>query len=358
MVVRNSSLKEYSNQEIAFNDVHLAPARDPLQVLIKQKNIILAAFFMTIFVVYVGFKLHTPTYQARVKLLIRAEKLVESPYYRDLDNSIRTEMVSTQAEIVKSKPVLERVVKAMRLDERPLNYEKKFASPLKQLVMSLQSRLIRKSSQVSKFNNAYRFRLALRDLNLRVKVKPIPNTSLFSISAEDFDPAVAAQIANTVSHYYVMFDLEQQMAELGTKYGEKNNIIRQLRSDAQRFETYLSSPSGSYADSMGPASAKILEEATVPTEAVGYSTLLVMCIAGICGLILGVALAFLFERPDPILQSTDARQPKLPMEDAIRALKEHLEILLDQETRKQPAQVHKLSSNGGDPRFLVFFVRP
>ena len=42
---------------------------------------------------------------------------------------------------------------------------------------------------------------------------------MFTISVRDYNPVGAALIANVVSRSYVMFDLEQQLAELKLKYG-------------------------------------------------------------------------------------------------------------------------------------------
>ena len=151
MVVKNSALMEYFPGEIPYEEYHglssKPSSRDNLKVLFRQKYVILATLLVTLVTVYVGYKLRTPLYETHVRLLIRAEKLVESPYYRDLDNSFKSEVTLTQAEIAKSNPVLERVVKALKLDERPLNYERSFASPIKQYVIDLKSRWFRNKLQ-------------------------------------------------------------------------------------------------------------------------------------------------------------------------------------------------------------------
>ncbi len=310
LVTRDSALMEFSPSETVFNEYNVhssehATARDTLKILFRQKKVIITVFLVTLVFVYIGFKFRTPLYETNVKLLIRAEKLVESPFYKNLDNSFKSEIVLTQAEIVKSNPVLERVVKSLKLDERPLDYERAFASPVKRFFMDFQSKSSAKKIQALESNKPLRFRLALRDLGKRVKVKPIPNTNLFSIWAKDFNPEAAAKIANTVSHYYIVFDLEQQMAELSTKYGAKNIIIKQLREETQRFEERQKLGTNSYADIMGPASTKILEEAAVPLEATGFPTAVVLLLAAVCGLSLGIILAFLFEKIDPTFRSPD-----------------------------------------------------
>ncbi|MBI2095946.1 MAG: lipopolysaccharide biosynthesis protein [Candidatus Omnitrophica bacterium] len=310
LIAKDTTWMEYSPAERAFVEFDRrwgnspASLRDHLGVLFRHKRVILAAFLAVMATVYTGLQLRTPVYEARVKLLIRAEKIVESPYYRDLDGSFKTEVTLTESEIVKSTPVLERTVKVLKLNERPLNYEKPFASPLRQSLIDMETQWFKKKRQKHGWKKADRFRWALNNLKNHVKVKPIANTNLLSVTARDFDPAAATAIANTVSRYYVIFDVEQQLAELETKYGEKQLAVKQLRDDIRKFENRVREPSSSYVDTMGPASVKIIEEAPVPTEPVGFPAPVILALAAVCGFFTGVALAFIFDRLDPTLRSS------------------------------------------------------
>ena len=67
---------------------------------------------------------------------------------------------------------------------------------------------------------AFLFRRAVESLKENIKVEPIRDTNMFTISVRDYNPVGAALIANVVSRSYVMFDLEQQLAELKLKYGK------------------------------------------------------------------------------------------------------------------------------------------
>ncbi|MBI4432532.1 MAG: polysaccharide biosynthesis tyrosine autokinase [Candidatus Omnitrophica bacterium] len=310
LVVKDSTVMEYSPRDMAYVELNPPPRegksfRDYLKVLFRRKKMVFGVFMAVAIAALVALELRTPLYEARVKLLIRAEKLVESPYYRDLDGSLKAEAVLTQSEIVKSNPVLERTVKALTLDERPLNYEKPYASSLKKWVIDLKTQWLQKKMRDDKWRKADRFRAALSDLRDRVKVKPVAGTNLFSISVSDFDPITATVIANTVSRYYIIFDLEQQLAEISTKYGEKHLAVIQLRDDIQRLQSQLREAPNSYVDLMGPASVKILEEAPVPTESVGFPGTLLFLAAAFCGLCLAVTLAFILERFDSTISSAE-----------------------------------------------------
>ncbi|MCG8430207.1 MAG: lipopolysaccharide biosynthesis protein, partial [Candidatus Omnitrophica bacterium] len=145
---------------------------------------------------------------------------------------------------------------------------------------------------------AFLYRQAVAALRKAVKVEPVRDTNLFTISARDFSPVGAAIIANTVSRSYQIFDLEQQMAELEIKYGEKHQIVQQLRDNIDHMVENLNGELLPDAEAIGPASVKIIEQAGVPMEPVGPSKLLVFLLAVVMSLFLGVMLAFMFEYMD------------------------------------------------------------
>jgi len=95
--------------------------RDYLRILFRQKWVIIISFFTVAITVFVGLKLKTPVYKASVKMLISAEKQVEAPYYRELLGMQNAQIVLTQSELVKSAPVIERVVRVTGLYARPLD---------------------------------------------------------------------------------------------------------------------------------------------------------------------------------------------------------------------------------------------
>ena len=105
--------------------------RDYLRVLFRHKAIITITILTVCSTVFVGLKLKTKVYESKVKMLITAEKQVEATYLREMYGRRNVQQTLTQSEIVKSNPVLNRVVRALALDKRPMDSEKQFASPLK-----------------------------------------------------------------------------------------------------------------------------------------------------------------------------------------------------------------------------------
>ena len=115
--------------------------RDYMRVLFRQKAVVITCFLTVMITVIIGIMLKTPVYEAKVKMLISASKQVEATYYRDLIMGQNMEVALTQAEIVKSAPVLEKTVRALGLAQKPFDYEKQFASPLKAKLVAIGARM-------------------------------------------------------------------------------------------------------------------------------------------------------------------------------------------------------------------------
>ena len=214
-------------------------------------------------------------------------------------------MVLTQSEIVKSNPVIERAVRAIGLYERPLDYEKRFCSNFKKPLIDFQVSKFKKklAPLTEEQKKAFRFRLAVEELKKNIKVEPIRDTNLFTISVRDFSPLVAAIIANIVSRSYVIFDLEQQLAELQLKYGKKHLSVIQMRDNIEKMKKGLNGKPLSNIEAIGPASVKIIEQAQIPLKPAGPSKYLTIILALVMSLFLGVMLAFMLEYIDQTFKS-------------------------------------------------------
>ena len=257
-----------------------------------------------ILVVYVGLQLKTPVYEAQVKMLISAEKQVESPYYKEMGNR-NNEAALTQSEIVKSTPVIERAVESLNLHLRPSDYERKFSSPLKQLWIDYRiGRLKQEMNQVpAEASLEVALARAIKNLRERITVQPVRDTNVFTITVSDFDPKEAARIANVVSRSYVIFDLEQQLAELALKYGSKHPMVNQLSNSISKMNQSLTGDYLSDLDAIGPASVKIIEQAILPLKPQGPNKTVLLMVAFFMSSFLGVMLAFIFEYFDQTIKS-------------------------------------------------------
>ncbi len=294
-------MENYSENQIQ----HTQTPRDYIRVFFRHKAVLITCYITVMATVFIGLKLRTPVYEAQVKMLISAEKQVESPYYRDI-MGVRSEQIAlTQSEIVKSSPVIERVVKVLGLYNQPPDYEKKFCSPLKAKLVDyfIQKDKEKYGKYTEEQQKAIRYRLAIERLKGNINVEPIRDTNLFIIGVKEFSPMGAAITANVVSRSYVIFDLEQQLAELQLKYGEKHLAVKQLQDKITAMEKSLTGEPISDLEAIGPASVKIIEQAQVPLEPVGTSDIITLILAFIMAPFLGVMLAFVFEYMDQTFKS-------------------------------------------------------
>lgn len=284
--------------------------RDYLKVIFRQKWVVLTAFLSVMIAVAIGLMLKTNIYTGEVKMLISAEKLAQAPYYTDLPmTGLRgADITLTQSEIVNSDPVIERTVAILGLNQKPFDYEKTFASFIKRPIIDFQAKKMAKdlSKLSDEQKGAYLFRMAVEELKKNIKVEPIRDTNLFKITVTDYSPYGSAFIANVLSRSYVIFDLEQQLAELQLKYGDKHQSVIQLRDFIDKMNNDLKNYKGepiAPIEAIGPASVKIIEQAQVPLRPSGISKMVTMILAFFMSIFLGVMLAFFFEYMDQTFKS-------------------------------------------------------
>lgn len=284
--------------------------RDYLRVVFRRKRIVLGSFFGMLVAVFAGLQLKTPEYESKVTMLILATKHIVSPYYKDVVDYRPTDITLTQSEIVKSNPVIERVVKRMRLSDQPADYEKQFASPLRSLIIDARTRAAeKKNARLSaKELEKARFRSAVESLKKKITVEPVRETDLFTVTVSDYSASRAAQLANAVSRSYCIFDLEQQMAELTQKYGDKHLFVTQLKDNLEKMEANLTGEAVSNIEAIGPASVKIIEQAGPASEPAGKSKKVLLLAGMVLGLCFGVVLAFVAEGFDNTLKTPDELQ--------------------------------------------------
>jgi len=287
--------------------------RDYLKVLFRQKTVIAVTLITVCATAFIGLQLKTNIYEAKVKVIVSAEKEVRSPFYRDLYAGRNTEAALTQSEIVKSNPVIERAVTALKLSERPLDYEKSYSSPLKRKLIQLWIQRLNLDQENEKKREALAYRMTVDALKKAIRVEPIRGTNIFTISVRDFSPIAAAVLVNAVSRSYIIFDLEQQLVELMNKYTAKHFLVTQLKDNIKVMEETLGGGPVSNIDALGPATVKIIEQATVPMKPEGIPKPLTMLLAVIMSVFLSVMLAFLFDYMDPTFNSPDEIERALNM---------------------------------------------
>ncbi len=278
--------------------------RDITRALFRQKNVIIITFIVITIGTVIGLKLQTPVYEAKVKMFIKGVSQTESFTYQSF-GAFRIHL--TQMEIVKSEPVIKRAITTLKLDERPLDYEKKYCSEIKKpLIDFLVRKDIKKLNDMEpeKRKEALLYK-AVQSLKKKIDTTLIPNTDIFYITVEDYDSDTAVEIANVVSRAYTIFDQQQQLAELALKYGNLHPTVQQLQDNIYRMDQNLSGAKLPDLEAIGTASVKIIEQATTDGIPTGKPKIIILIISLFVSAFLGVSLALFFDMIDQTFKSPD-----------------------------------------------------
>jgi len=213
--------------------------------------------------------------------------------------------IEQHAELVKSNVVIERVVKALKLYQIPLDYELRYAPRFKAALMKpgverLKQDLKKMSTEQKQ---DFLFQIAMERLSGRISAEPEENTGFFTISVRDVNPEFAAILANSVSRSYLIFDLEQQVLELQLKYGEKHSTVIELQDHIRKLETTLDGKLIPDLEALGPASIKVVMQAKTGSPVEGVNRPLMLVLSFVISMFLSVILSFIFHYVDHTFRS-------------------------------------------------------
>ena len=278
--------------------------RDLARSLFRQKYVIIITFIIITTGTFVGLKMQTPVYEARDKMYIKGVSKTAGITYQGIGSF---QIHFTQMEIVKSEPVLKRAVTTLKLDERPLDYEKNYSSSIKKFFINIMTR--EETKKLDKLDPDMRKEIlqynALEKLKENIETELIEHTDIFYIIVRDYDPYMAVAIANVVSRAYTIFDQQQQLSELALKYGHLHPTVQQLQDNILIMDQNLSGARLPDLEAIGTASVKIIEQATTDRLPVGKSKKLIFIMALFVSGFLGIALALFFDMIDQTFKSPD-----------------------------------------------------
>ena len=279
--------------------------RDIIKVIFRHKLVIITCFITIITSVYISLELRVPVYHSSVKIL------VSGAMQRDLDVSRNLgpgKLIATQMTLVRSRPILERTVKALNLHQRPLDHRRRNASRLNRILIDNEiSKLkLKLENMTPNERQAFLFNRAINALAGNLTVYPEPETSIFYITISDYNANDAGLIANVLSRSYAIFDLEQQIAELQLIYGNKNETIIKLEKHIEHMKETLDGRLLSDIEAMGPATVKIITQAgpgTMRPMRPARSSAFIAAI--VISMALGITLAFTFDFFDMTIKSSN-----------------------------------------------------
>jgi capsular exopolysaccharide synthesis family protein len=280
-------MQEFSSDEISLLDI--------LRVIFSHKIIIFTMFIIVMLSVYIGLELRTPMYQSSVRMLVAGTMQKDLEYQRELGPG---SLIQTHMNLVKSRPIIERTVKALKLYQIPIDYERKFTTRLNAQYIDYKTKKIKKNLEKMTDENrkAFLYNRAMSRLQGNISTHRVQEASIFAISVKDFSPVGAAIIANALSRSYVIFDLEQQIAELRLIYGEKNSTIIKLKKHIEHLKESLDGRILPDIEAIGPASVKIVSQAGLgaPIEMTPSKPSALM-IGFIMSVVSSLILSFLFD---------------------------------------------------------------
>ncbi len=195
-----------------IESVHL---REYLRIVRKHVWLVVACFVVVVGAVAMATYVQQPIYSAATRALIEREgpRVVNIQEVTPLGGE-SAEFFQTQVQIIRSRPVIQRVIDTMGLIER-------------------RPSLARAKDPVETFLGS-------------VKVEPVRNTRLVEIRVEDTDPKMAAEMANAVATGYVRQTLElklnaardaltwltTQVSDLRSKVNESELTLQRYREQA------------------------------------------------------------------------------------------------------------------------------
>lgn len=271
--------------------------RDYLRIIFRRKMILVVAIIPMVIINFVTNEFKTPTYTASALMVMKFKTVATSEQYQSILGS--TDMLMrSQLDFVKSKKVVERVVKALKLYELSPTRELNYATPMKQMWLNYVYKKTGISgyvpSTLSETQKNFLIDQAVSRWQGSVSVGFKERTSMFMIGVRDLDEDLAIKVANAISRSYLIFDLEQQIAELELKYGDKHSTIVQKRRTIQKLTEMLDKEVITGLETI-PTSVKILEEAKITAGTEKQSSAKVIVFPLIAGLFLGITIIVMLD---------------------------------------------------------------
>lgn len=208
-------------ENIVENEIHL---RDYIRVIRKRRKLVILFAIITIASVVLGTMAVTPLYQADVNVLIERnyDTSLESKW---LGQAYDPEFMETQFTIIKSRNVIDRVVRTLKLDttyrhlfikeDTDASFFKTMTSSikslLKKLVPSRAETSIAGKLPIDKVNPPSDAEIIAAIVQANISTQPIKTSHIVEISFLNEHPGVATLVANSIAEAYAAEMLEIKM---------------------------------------------------------------------------------------------------------------------------------------------------
>lgn len=185
-----------------------------IYILSKHKLLISAALLIAITLAVLHNSRLKPVYRATATMVIESEPRRSPLTGQVLDyESFYSGNLSfnTHAKLMTSRPVMERVIRDLKMAEIE-SYEELEISPWRALLSRVKEniRLLLGKKEKNPVPSEKRPKLR-RVLARKISIQPVKDTRLLRISVEDQSPILAQKTANALAKTYIQFNIENRM---------------------------------------------------------------------------------------------------------------------------------------------------
>lgn len=337
-------------------------ARDYARVLFRHKGILLLITLVALAVTTLYSYLVLPTYEGEAKVLIVAQRDTPMPMAEKL-TPLRPgiEVAYGQGEVMKSNAIVSEVVKALDLEHRADPPGLKGAIKVKwdnfcewigDVKQAIKDQIIAlfTGKQPAARRKATKFEKQVNHLRSKkvVHVDPMERTDIIVIKTRDYDPEMAAQLANAFAHSYILYNMETQIQDLARLFRADHPRMRQIQTEIEAQRELLNSrslePIENLAGKTSSGEIKLLQSAVIPNGAVAPKKIINLAIALVLSLVVGIGYVFLLELMDQSLKAPQDVQDSLKT----RILGSIPLIPLKKEVRMMPLTANALNGKSGD----------
>ena len=184
-------------------------------VLTKHKWTIIASLIIVVALTMTFSFLMKPVYRATSTLIVEKEQNV-SPItgaIRDFNESYTSQSLTfnTHFKLVTAYPVLRKVVKTLKLDQ--LNREESIEVSLwRKLLSQFKNNIyLLLEREETVLSPQEKLEQRIEKLGKKINIEQIRDTRLLKVSVEDNNPALAANIADTIARSYIEFDIDNRL---------------------------------------------------------------------------------------------------------------------------------------------------
>ncbi|MDR0477175.1 MAG: GumC family protein [Desulfobulbaceae bacterium] len=213
-----------------------------VRVLKNRKRVVITTtVFVVVLTIFITL-LMTPLYKGTAILIIDKEQQTSPLTGQDLGRgTFQDEQLTfnTHFKLVSSRPVLTEVIRELKLDQQTDLESNFFKSLVKQFVANIKLLFGDKGQEQTEDQ---KLDALLKRLQDSISIEATRDTRLLQIDAENRDPKMAMDIANTMAKKYIEFNvknrLEASKDTVAWMYNELYATKKKLEDDEQKFLEY------------------------------------------------------------------------------------------------------------------------